>query len=316
MENIIVQENLIVVNHSDSPPTFRGDRGQVSWIDVTAVSPNIVPKVTSWQVEETMEVGSDHIPVVTKLALGPRRVSVRRVPNWREVDWRAFSGHLLSRLGSPPGALPTRPEEIDDTVDHVTAAIQQTIDTVVPVKRICAYSRTGWTPELTRLRRDMHTARRRWVRFRASIDRERYLRSRSLFRRTLAETRREAWRKLCESTSTGDYWRLYRKATRPSGDHGVEDLQIEGGTASTDSEKTAALAKVFFPPLPPASPDLPEEEPDTTWATHRPPGPLEFEPVTSEELRRAMKRLRVSAAPGLDRISVLCLKRCMMLLFP
>ena len=41
VENILLEENLIVLNNSDSPPTFRGDRGQVSWIDVTAVSPNI-----------------------------------------------------------------------------------------------------------------------------------------------------------------------------------------------------------------------------------------------------------------------------------
>ena len=154
------------------------------------------------------------------------------------------------------------------------------------------------------------------MRYRAGTDREIYLRSRSLFRRRLAEARREAWRKMCESTSTEDYWRLYRKVTRPTGDHGVEDLTTESNIASTDQEKTAALAKVFFPALPPASPDLQEEELDSTWATHRPPGPVEHEPVTSEELRRMIKRIRVSAAPGLDRISALCLKKCIMILLP
>ena len=146
------------------------------------------------------------------------------------------------------------------------------------------------------------------MRYRASTDRERYLRSRSLFRRRLTEARREAWRQLCESTSSADYWRLYRKVTRPSGDQGVEDLQTESGTVSTDREKATALAKTFFPPLPPASLNQQEEELDTSWAAHRPPGHVEHEPVTSEELRRAIKRLRVSAAPGLDRVSVLCLK--------
>jgi hypothetical protein len=132
----------------------------------------------------------------------------------------------------------------------------------------------------------------------------------------LVEARREAWRKTCESTSTEDYWRLYRKVTRPSGDPGVEDLTTEIGTASSDQEKAAALAKVFFPALPPASSDQPEEVPDSSWATHRPPGPVEHEPITSEELSRTIKRLRVSAAPGLDRISALCLKKCLILLLP
>ena len=316
VENILLQENLIILNNSDSPPTFRGDRGQVSWIDITAASPNIVSRVVSWRVMEDLEVGSDHIPVVTCLALGPRRVAIRRVLNWKTTDWEAFNGQLLSRLGEGPHGSLSGPEDIDTSVEYVTSAIQQTIETCVPVKRICSYSRTGWTPELTRLRTEMRTARRRWMRYRASTDRERYLRSRSLFRRRLTEARREAWRQLCESTSSEDYWRLYRKVTRPAGDQGVEDLQTESGTASTDQEKATALAKAFFPPLPPASPNQQEEELDTSWATHRPPGPVEHEPVTSEELRRAIKRLRVSAAPGLDRVSVLCLKKCMMILIP
>ena len=147
------------------------------------------------------------------------------------------------------------------------------------------------------------------MRYRASTDREIYLRSRSLFRRRLAEARREAWRTTCESTSTEDYWRLYRKVTRPSGGHGVEDLTTESGTASTDQEKAATLARVFFPALPPASSDQQEEELDSSWATHRPPGPVEYKPVTSEEISRTIKHIRVSAAPGLDGISTLCLKK-------
>ena len=63
MENIIVQERLLVLNHSDSPPTFRGDNGQVSWIDITAVTPNLLSRIVSWSVDESMEVGSDHIPI-------------------------------------------------------------------------------------------------------------------------------------------------------------------------------------------------------------------------------------------------------------
>ena len=160
MENILLEENLIVLNNSGSPPTFRGDRGQVSWVDVTAVSPNLVSRVMSWWVEDEMEVGSDHIPVVTRLSLGPPRVAVRQVLNWRDTDWEDFNGQLLLRLGRAPEATLTGPEDIDRTVDHVTAALQQTVSSCVPIKRICSYSQTGWTPELTRLRSAMKTARR------------------------------------------------------------------------------------------------------------------------------------------------------------
>ena len=51
MEDIIAQENLLILNHSDSPPTFRGDNGKESWIDLTAVTPNLLPKIVSWSGE-------------------------------------------------------------------------------------------------------------------------------------------------------------------------------------------------------------------------------------------------------------------------
>ena len=140
VENIFLQENLIVLNNSDAPPTFRGDRGQVSWIDITAASPNIVSKVVFWRVMENLEVGSDHIPVVTRLSLGPRRAAVRKVLNWGATDWEAFNGQLLVRLGGGPSGPVSTPEGIDNSVDHVMAALQQTMETCVPVKRICSYS--------------------------------------------------------------------------------------------------------------------------------------------------------------------------------
>ena len=69
MEDIIAQENLLILNHSDSPPTFRGDNGKESWIDWTAVTPNLLPKIVSWRVNEDMEVCSDHLPITTVISV-------------------------------------------------------------------------------------------------------------------------------------------------------------------------------------------------------------------------------------------------------
>ena len=96
----------------------------------------------------------------------------------------------------------------------------------------------------------------------------------------------------------------------------MEELTHDGRTATTDSEKATLLAEVFFPPLPPAAPDSQAEEPDFSWRTHRPPGLPETELVTPRELIRVIKRLRVAAAPGIDGIAVLCLKKCMLNILP
>ena len=41
VEDALAEGNMIVLNHSDSPPTFHGDWGQPTWIDVMAASHSV-----------------------------------------------------------------------------------------------------------------------------------------------------------------------------------------------------------------------------------------------------------------------------------
>ena len=136
---------------------------------------------------------------------------VRQVRDWKKVDWKIFNTNLLWRLGRfPESELRTR-EDVDIAVAHLTEGLHFAIETCVPVKRLCPHSRTGWTPEVKTLHRDMIYMRRRWVRFRKIADRERYLRFRSKFRQCLKANRQKAWQDLCNSTTSTDYWSLYKR---------------------------------------------------------------------------------------------------------
>ena len=316
LEELFAQENLLVLNHSGSPPTFRGDSGQTSWIDITAVTPNLVPRVFSWQVEEDMEVASDHIPIITRLWGNPMHTAVRRIRDWSKVNWEAFRDALTIRLGKCPTTPLQSPAEVDRMVSFLSEGMQGAITECVPWKRICPLSQPGWTPEITLLRRGMKRMRRRWMKTRRVTDRERYLMARKKFRHRLAETRQEAWRDLCSRTSTSDYWSLYKKVTRAAGGLVVEDLSLRGKTAATDEEKAAMLAETFFPPLPPAGADSRTEAIEHAWSTHRPPGPNEVEPSSLVEIDSAIRRLRAKAAAGLDGIPAVCIKRTRFILRP
>ena len=316
IEELFAQENLLVLNHSDSPPTFRGDNGQTSWIDVTAATPSLVPRVSSWQVNEDMEVASDHIPIITRLWGNPSHAMVRRVRDWSRVDWEAFRYALISRLGRCPQTPLESPAEVDRAVSFLTEGIQGTIAACVPVKRICPLSKPGWTPEITELRNKVKVTRRWWMKTGRVADRERYLMARSNFRRRLAETRFEAWKNLCSRTSSSDYWSLYKKATRTAGGLQVENLCARGEIAITDEEKAALLAETFFPRLPPAGADSRTEAIEHAWSTHRPPGPEEVESSSMEEIDSAIRRLRAKAAAGMDGIPAVCIKRTRFVLRP
>ena len=90
-EDVLGEGDLIVVNHRDSPPTFYGDRGQRSWIDITAASPALAARIVDWKVDIANDVASDHRLIVTRIMGKPQRAVVRHQPNWQAVDWVAFN---------------------------------------------------------------------------------------------------------------------------------------------------------------------------------------------------------------------------------
>ena len=171
-----------MVNHRDSPPTFLGDRGQTSWIDITAASPALAARIVDWRVDTSVEVASDHRLILTRIWGKPQKVVVRQRPNWRNVDWVHFSRHLRGELICRASALSCQnPKEIDLTVASLSEALESTIRCCVPIRRLCQYSRPWWTPELSHLRNIMTQLRRHWMRRGTVQTREEYLRARSLF---------------------------------------------------------------------------------------------------------------------------------------
>ena len=152
VEGALSEGNLLVLNSQSSPPTFCSDSGHTSWIDVSAATPALIPSIVGWSVWDSVEVFSDHKLIVTELFDQPRKAEVRLVRDWASVDWIRFGQHLLSALDrSILDRELLAPVELDASVESITDSIQQVIVEVVPVKRICQFSRAGWTPQLTSL---------------------------------------------------------------------------------------------------------------------------------------------------------------------
>ena len=316
VEDVLGEGDLLVVNHCDPPPTFLGDRGQTSWIDITAASPALAARIVDWRVDTSVEVASDHRLIMTRIWGKPQKAVVRQRPSWRDVDWVNFSRHLRGELTCRALALSCQnPKEIDLTVASLSEALESTIRCCVPIRRLCQYSRPWWTPELSHLRNIMTRLRRRWMRRGTVQTREEYLRARSLFRRSLREEKREAWRRLCAETSSTDYWTMFRRLFRKRGQILIEDFTQGDEVISTDAEKARVLTTTFFPSLPAVTSPA-QERVEHAWRTHRPPGPEDSELVTPLEVLSAIRAMRMDAAPGLDGIPVICLKKCCGILLP
>ena len=206
VEDVLGEGDLLMVNHHDSPPTFLGDRGQTSWIDITAASLALAARIVDWRVDASVEVASDHRLIMMWIWGKPQRAIVQQRPSWHNVDWVNFSKHLQGELTCRVVVLSCQtPKEIDLIVASLSEALESTICCCIPIRRLCQHSRPWWTPELSHLRNIMTRLRRRWMHRGTVQTREEYFRARSLFKRSLQEEKREAWRRLCTETSSTEY---------------------------------------------------------------------------------------------------------------
>ena len=57
LEISLASEELFAINAPESPPTYLGDDGRKSWIDVSVVSVELLEQVFHWHVEEGAGLG-------------------------------------------------------------------------------------------------------------------------------------------------------------------------------------------------------------------------------------------------------------------
>ena len=162
------------------------------------------------------------------------------------------------------------------------------------------------------MRQDMLKTRRKACKLRGDARNplwERFKDLRRAFNRELDKAKWEHWRDWLEKSTDPDLWTAHKYITAAPGDGGktrIPDLvQSKGGTqnvANTNIGKGRMLAKSFFP----CKPD--EEETPQTECRARPI--CKADPISKEQIRRAIARLKPYKAPGPDGVPNIVLMKC------
>ena len=168
---------------------------------------------------------------------------IRQCPNWSKVNWAHFQAELMARLHgySELIEVPDSISAVDDFERCLTSNIQTVIDHQIPMKRICDFSRSWWTPEIRSLRKRQNSLCRHWHKSGCEQDRVAFLKGRRRLRAAIVEAKKSAWQKFCEQHNQGDHWHLYHEVVRSGGSGQVEDLQVGCQRITSDSGKTQAL---------------------------------------------------------------------------
>lgn len=250
-------------------------------------------------------IRTDHIPILTELNLRASVAEETASANFREVDWEEFGKSLEQNLAKTQPAVRIQTQrQLDKCCESLTKAIQETIEEQVPITRITPKSKRWWTKELMQLRKQAGKLGRQSFNLRDEPEHEIHAAHKETakrYERTLEYTKKQHWRDWLERAEDPDIWTVHKlistaptdggKARIPTLRHKVGDEEL---TASTNSQKSAALAKCFFPAGPRESTDRQKGKRTKERKVRC--------KITREQIQDQLRKLKPYKAPGPDGI--------------
>ena len=266
---------------------------------------------------ERRGINTDHLPIMTVLNLDISKVQADHPPNFRDVDWEEFGKELEKRLAALTPASPILTQrQLDRQCDDLTKALQGTINVQVPTTEITPKSKRWWTKELTQLRKQADKLGRKAYKLKYTPEHVIHEEHRAAVKRyvnTMEYNKKQHWRDWLEKAEEPDIWTAHRIISAPASDGGKSRIPIlkykigdQDYTASTNNEKSEALARGFFPPRPQTECEMPRQGRKPIRGTAC--------AITREQVLKQLQRLKPYKAPGPDGIPNIVLTKCAHLL--
>ena len=282
-------------------------------LDQVFISEDFIDSIiTCDALSNTPGINTDHLPILTTLDLNLTKIPTTPTRNFRNVDWESFEKTLTTKLDrmGPPSRIRT-PREIENACRMLTEALQETIEEEVTTSEIGIKAKRWWTKDLTKLRHEANRKGRRaskykeWPEHHTHKERKE---ANKTFHKALESTKRQHWRDWLEKADDPDIWTAHKYTSSPAGDGGKSRIPVlkaerngQETTATTNKEKSNLLAKTFFPPRPL----------DDTPVQFVYPKPIcDFDPISKEQIRRQLAKLKPYKAPGPDGIPNIVLTKC------
>ncbi len=241
---------LIILNDGIKPTLVR--KNGVSYIDMTMVSPSLVPKVTNWEVLD-VEALSDHRYVITNMknTLPPRE------KRWilGKTDTVKYALLLSNRI---------KKEGQNKDVTTITKFMQESYREATPNTK----TRKGqgaaywWSAEISDLRRQCLMERRKYQRLAkrnqpCDIARETYRSTRKTLRQEISNAKRRKWTELCQNLENDPFGQGYKIVTN--------QLKMTYPTVELNTEERLKIFDELF--MKPAEEDPPVSEKNTNTTT-------------------------------------------------
>ena len=134
------EHDLTVVNDPDQPTRHDVHTGSADILDYCIVTKGLLNKVTACVVGD--DVGSDHFPLILRLRVGGRPVSVpvTLTRPLSKCDWKVFESTLLRDCDSLAASIERTEAAIDSRVSDFERSVSAALDVACPLRETKMYS--------------------------------------------------------------------------------------------------------------------------------------------------------------------------------
>ena len=232
-----------------------------SVIDLSFASPRLTPFCHHWDTS-LPSTGSDHVPItitVSHPVLSPPMPS----PNWALTDWDSLTPLLGDLVFPAPPQLLTL-LSLEAWFDRHLSTLTSLLTSHTPVKRPSHRSKPWWSPLLTVLRREFHSASRVARVSCLAPDQDVARLSKRGYFKAIKAAKSSHWKSLLASATPRSIWAVKKMAVgrSPPRFPTLPD-------ASTPTQMNDTLLGHFFPPVPPDHSPPFSGPIETTWNSRR-----------------------------------------------
>ena len=315
--DFLASSNTFLVNSGDDPTFFTTREGRIfkSFIDLTIVSQNLSPFVSSWIVSDCVST-SDHRPIIIELNLKPSHDSkTTRKYKTNNVDWTDFLDfirHCYPDWYSLVGAVSSG-DEVESACEKIIIDIKLACEISLPKIKSRPRIVPWWTPELSVLRARARRFKRRFCRARSILLKEQYLltwkAAQTEYEKEIVKTKMKSWRDFVSEQSRGTIWNNVYRVCKNCPSKVPSSLKKPDGTFTKDHEETASfLLNHFVPDDIPCDDNIEQETIRSSIQNQLDLLSDDDVPFSYEEVANVISKFNDKKSPGEDAISANILK--------
>jgi hypothetical protein len=316
LNDFIALNNLIIMNDNQDMATYHTTHGE-SFIDLTLINTNSAVIITDWCVLADDSL-SDHRYIAFNIGAQCQEVKYKSTIKYNtcNADWDSFENQITAHLSVYESQIESITDEnqLNYYIDSLMKIVLQVCDNTIPKIKNNGNTRANrwWCQQLTQLRRQTNSARRRYQRCqtdrRDQLEQE-YLRIKHNYKQTLNRSKIDSWNHFVDISTRGNPWGLiYKISKNQLNSEKVNELISADGYIIHDNKDIArTLLDSFFP----------TDNTDEDNAIHsriraeaKIPNTEENDiPFTTEEITTTIDSQNENKAPGEDGITADIIKK-------